>query len=80
METAMNNSGEFFRKFLLLWSDNLFSAIGSGLISFGLGVYAFEQTGKDHQHGWWKRNGITHYYRWGAVMCYFSNSVQLEIS
>uniref|UniRef100_UPI0035A11016 MFS transporter n=2 Tax=Brevibacillus daliensis TaxID=2892995 RepID=UPI0035A11016 len=46
METAMNNSGKSFRKFLLLWSGQLISAIGSGLTSFGLGVYVFEQTGK----------------------------------
>ena len=42
----MNNSGKSFRKFLLLWSGELISAIGSGLTSFGLGVYVFEQTGK----------------------------------
>ncbi|WP_232231470.1 MFS transporter [Paenibacillus sp. HW567] len=46
METAMNNSGKSFGKFLLLWSGQLISAIGSGLTSFGLGVYVFEQTGK----------------------------------
>ena len=46
METAMNNSGKSFRKFLLLWSGELISAIGSGLTSFGLGVYVFEQTGQ----------------------------------
>ena len=42
----MNNSGKSFRKFLLLWSGELISAIGSGLTSFGLGVYVFQQTGK----------------------------------
>lgn len=42
----MNNSGKSFRKFLLLWSGEFISAIGSGLTSFGLGVYVFEQTGK----------------------------------
>lgn len=41
----MNNSGKSFGKFLLLWSGQLISAIGSGLTSFGLGVYVFEQTG-----------------------------------
>lgn len=46
METTMNNSGKLFRKFLLIWSGQLISAIGSGLTSFGLGVYVFEQTGK----------------------------------
>ncbi len=35
-----------FGKFLLLWSGGFISAIGSGLTSFGLGVYVFEQTGK----------------------------------
>ncbi len=41
----MNNSGKSFRKFLLLWSGELISAIGSGLTSFGLAVYVFQQTG-----------------------------------
>lgn len=35
-----------FGKFMLLWSGDLISAIGSGLTSFGLGVYIFQQTGK----------------------------------
>ena len=34
-----------FHRFLLLWSGELVSAIGSGLTSFGLGVYIFRQTG-----------------------------------
>lgn len=42
----MNNSGKSFGKFLLLWSGELVSAIGSGLTSFGLAVYVFQQTGK----------------------------------
>ncbi|MBC2723602.1 MAG: MFS transporter [Desulfosporosinus sp.] len=42
----MNNSKKSFKKFLLLWSGQLISGIGSGLTSFGLGVYVFEQTGK----------------------------------
>ncbi|WP_099469285.1 MFS transporter [Konateibacter massiliensis] len=42
----MNNSGKSFQKFLLLWSGEFISAIGSGLTSFGLGVYVFEQTGR----------------------------------
>lgn len=42
----MNNSKNTFRKFLLLWSGEFVSAIGSGLTSFGLGIYIFEQTGK----------------------------------
>ncbi len=34
-----------YRKFLLLWSGELVSAIGGGLTSFGLGVYVFRETG-----------------------------------
>lgn len=34
-----------FHKFLFLWSGQLISAVGSGLTSFGLGVYVFNQTG-----------------------------------
>ena len=34
-----------YNKFLLLWSGELVSAIGSGLTSFGLGVYVFRKTG-----------------------------------
>ncbi|MDD6262854.1 MAG: MFS transporter [Clostridiales bacterium] len=34
-----------FRKFTLLWFGELVSSIGSGLTSFGLGVYVFQQTG-----------------------------------
>ena len=33
------------RRFLLLWAGEMVSAIGSGLTSFGLGVYVFQQTG-----------------------------------
>lgn len=36
---------KLFGKFLLLWSGELLSAIGSGLSSFGLGVYVFQLTG-----------------------------------
>lgn len=46
MEAAMNSTGKSFGKFLLLWSGQLISAIGSGLTSFGLGIYVFQQTGK----------------------------------
>lgn len=35
-----------FNQFLLLWSGDFISAIGSGMTSFGLGVYIFQQTGK----------------------------------
>ena len=34
-----------YRKFLLLWSGELVSAIGGGLTSFGLTVYVFNRTG-----------------------------------
>lgn len=34
-----------FKKFLLLWSGELISAIGGGLTSFGLTVYVFSKTG-----------------------------------
>lgn len=34
-----------FQKFMLLWFGELVSSIGSGLTSFGLGVYVFRQTG-----------------------------------
>ena len=34
---------------MLLWSGGFISAIGSGLTSFGLGVYIFQQTGKASQ-------------------------------
>lgn len=40
MQTAGN-----FRKFILLWAGELISQLGGGLTSFGLGVYAFHQTG-----------------------------------
>jgi MFS family permease len=46
MQPAMSNSGEAFRRFLLLWSGQFVSAIGSGLTSFGLGVYIYQQTGQ----------------------------------
>lgn len=42
----MNNSSKSLRKFLLLWSGEFISAIGSGLTAFGLGIYVFNQTGK----------------------------------
>ncbi|NSW92515.1 MAG: MFS transporter [Firmicutes bacterium] len=42
----MNNPGKSFKKFMLLWTGELVSAVGSGLTSFGLSVYVFAQTGK----------------------------------
>lgn len=42
----MNDTNWAFGKFMLLWSGDFVSAIGSGLTSFGLGVYVFQQTGK----------------------------------
>lgn len=41
----MKNQNSNFPKFLLLWGGELLSAVGSGLTSFGLGVYVFRQTG-----------------------------------
>lgn len=41
----MTNQKSNFPKFLLLWGGELISAVGSGLTSFGLGVYVFRQTG-----------------------------------
>lgn len=41
----MDHPKNHFNKFLLLWWGELISAIGSGLTSFGLGVYVFRQTG-----------------------------------
>ena len=34
-----------YSKFLIIWSGQLVSAVGSGLTSFGLGVYVFQKTG-----------------------------------
>ncbi|WP_040949775.1 MFS transporter [Gorillibacterium massiliense] len=42
----MNSAGKSFNRFLLLWSGEFVSAIGSGLTAFGLGVYVYQQTGK----------------------------------
>lgn len=42
----MKKQDQSFQKFLLLWMGKFISAIGSGLTSFGLSVYVFEQTGK----------------------------------
>ncbi len=41
----MGNQKSNFSKFMLLWSGEFISAIGSGLTSFGLSVYVFRQTG-----------------------------------
>lgn len=44
---VMNNRpGASFGKFLLLWFGQLISSVGSGLTSFGLGIYVFQQTGQ----------------------------------
>ena len=42
----MEGLNKSFKKFLLLWSGELISAIGSGLTSFGLGIYVYQQTGR----------------------------------
>lgn len=41
----MQNPKNNFSKFMLLWAGELISAVGSGLTSFGLGVYVFQKTG-----------------------------------
>ncbi|MDF9840642.1 DHA3 family macrolide efflux protein-like MFS transporter [Paenibacillus sp. PastF-1] len=46
MSGAMSNPQKAFGKFLLLWSGQLISAVGSGLTAFGLGVYLYQQTGQ----------------------------------
>lgn len=46
MAAMSSKAGNFFGKFMLLWSGQLVSAIGSGLSSFGLGVYVYGVTGK----------------------------------
>lgn len=40
-----------YKKFLLLWSAGLLSATGSGMTSFALGVYIYQQTGKSSRAG-----------------------------
>ena len=42
----MKQTDSSFRKFLTLWAGDFISSVGSGLTSFGLGVYIFQQTGK----------------------------------
>lgn len=44
VETAPARSG--MRTFLLIWLGQLFSILGSGLSSFALGVWIYQQTGK----------------------------------
>lgn len=46
MSRAMSNRERAFGKFLLLWSGQLVSSVGSGLTAFGLGVYLYQQTGQ----------------------------------
>lgn len=41
----MTNKKSNFSKFMLLWTGEFISAVGSGLTSFGLSVYIFNQTG-----------------------------------
>lgn len=45
-QSGMNRSSQSFGTFLLIWAGDFVSAVGSGLTSFGLGVYIFQQTGK----------------------------------
>lgn len=46
MNRAMSNRERGFGRFLLLWSGQLVSSVGSGLTAFGLGVYLYQQTGQ----------------------------------
>jgi MFS family permease len=41
----MEKNSASFNKFMVLWSGQLISAIGSGLTSFGLAVYMYQKTG-----------------------------------
>lgn len=47
----MNNSGKPFRRFLLLWSGQFISAIGSRLTSFGLILYNLKSVKKLEDRG-----------------------------
>lgn len=40
----MNTQGKTFKRFLIIWSGQLISAIGSGLTAFALGVFVFQKT------------------------------------
>lgn len=40
----MNTPDKTFKKFLIIWSGQLLSAVGSGLTAFALGVYVFQKT------------------------------------
>lgn len=40
----MNTGDENFNRFLVIWSGQLISSIGSGLTAFALGVFIFEKT------------------------------------
>lgn len=42
----MSSKGKSFGKFIILWLGEFISSIGSGITSFGLGVYVFNRTGK----------------------------------
>lgn len=44
--TDITKANKSFKKFLLLWSGELISTIGSGITAFGLSVYVFQQTGR----------------------------------
>lgn len=38
------------KKFLIIWTGELLSTIGSGLTAFGLGVYVYQQTGMTEEN------------------------------
>lgn len=46
MEKKMENENVLFNKFIILWVGQFISAIGTGLSSFGLGVFVYELTGR----------------------------------
>lgn len=46
MHSLQTAQPSLFGKFLVLWSGKLVAAVGTGLTSFGLGVYVFQQTGQ----------------------------------
>lgn len=45
-DTSATIDKRAFRRFLIIWSGELLSSLGTGLTAFALTVYAFEQTGQ----------------------------------
>ncbi len=44
--TTANQAPKVMRTFLIIWAGQLVSLIGSGLTSFALGVWIYDQTGQ----------------------------------